>query len=178
MSQKHTPEWIVEPSNDQPATYQIINFIDYFEDGYNSDDPQTQEALHEEDRKIAALIAAAPEQNQQLKQTVLALNNWVHVCTNAINSNRGLTFDGTKELQNTLLHIIDDHKAAIAKAEIGTKQPEQKVGKSEQVPTKQPELKKVKQPTAPLKEKAESFSKQPPSLNPRSPRGRGSDEGL
>lgn len=54
-------EWDVEPSDCMTAHYVLRNAYDYFEEGYQSDDPQTAIALRQEDEANARLIAAAPD---------------------------------------------------------------------------------------------------------------------
>ena len=54
-------EWEVVPSDCMTAHYVLINAYDYFEKGYESDDPQTAIALRQEDEANARLIAAAPD---------------------------------------------------------------------------------------------------------------------
>ena len=54
-------EWIVESSDCMTAHYVLVNAYDYFEKGYESNDPQTAIALRQEDEANARLIAAAPD---------------------------------------------------------------------------------------------------------------------
>jgi len=59
---RHTKgEWEVVPSDCMTAHYVLVNAYNYFEEGYESDDPQTAIALRQEDEANACLMEAAPD---------------------------------------------------------------------------------------------------------------------
>lgn len=65
----------------------------------------------------AALIAAAPKQNDTLKLIQHFIHDWRNIARNALAEDRGLTRQGTVELSNTLKNLLDYCEAALSAAE-------------------------------------------------------------